>query len=359
MAEKDDQAQAAQDKLQEDLQSDDLGVRMAAQRQLRNQVATSAAATASAPAPAASDAAPALKPRPSVAQMASDAYNNVHFPDLMSSDTVQKLTDPANLGAVTGAAHSLWNSGASYNPFNSKFLQYPKDKLEEAMSGLDRYVKSQVHSDLGVDNILAKDLSNATGMPIRSNSEAQAAIDAIKAQEASRTPVTKMVNGAPKVVRYVQQGATEATPLVSSNMFDQATAAAAKYLPDVPGVQAATKWAKSVAPTIGGMASRANIAGQLADFGTRVYQGDIPGAAISAAGAAAPMLLAPEVAIPATVGALATNYLRDNPNAIAPSKMNGNHPSQMSPLSILRKSLQQSGAAGGGRGFVNPDDAQQ
>jgi len=184
-------------------------------------------------------------------------------------------------------------------------------------------------------------------------SEAQAAIDAIKAQNAARTPVTKIVNGVPTVVRYMQQGATEATPLVSSNMFDQAGAAAAKYLPSVPGVEAATKWVKSVAPTVGGMAGRANVAGQLADFGTRLYQGDVPGAAISAAGAAAPLLFAPEVAIPATMGALATNYMRDNPNMITPSK------SQLSPLSIARKSLQQSGVAGGGRGFVNPSDDQQ
>ena len=346
MAEKDDQKQAEQDQLQADLQSSDLGVRMAAQRKLRAQ-----APAAPPPAPAASNAASSLKPRPSVAEMVSDAYNKVHFPEI--ANDAKNYTDPAVVGAAAGAAHSLWNSGASYNPLNSDFLKYPKDKIMEAMSGLDKYVKSQVHSDLGVDNILAKDLQAATGMPIRSTSEAQAAIDAIKAQNSSRTPVTKMVNGVPTVVRYMQQGATEATPLVSSNVFDQTAAAAAKYLPSIPGAQSAVNWAKSIAPTVSGLAGRANVAGQLADFGTRVYQGDYPGAAISAAGAAAPMLLEPEVAIPATVGALATNYLRDHPNAISPSR------STFSPLSVAKKSLEQSGVAGGGRGFVNPENEPQ
>ena len=279
--------------------------------------ASAPAPAASAPAPAASTpasaaSAPIVK-RPSIADAAKKVAEKA--PAVQMSEIYKWFQgkDPAVVAAALGGANALWLSGAGVNPFNpTTFLQYDPRYPKKDPTGVNAYTRSQVLSNTGTNDILAKELSAASGTPVRTTREAQAAITAVEAQGAARTPITKMVNGVPTVVRYAQAAGREATPLTSPSVLGRIGDAMSSYL---PGVKSATDWAKGALPTLGAVAKSAGTAGQAVDVGARLYTGDKTGAGISAAGAIAPWLLGPEVGIPASLAALGANYLRDNPDA--------------------------------------------
>jgi len=241
--------------------------------------------------------------------------------DTENSDIAAFLNDPRNVGALGGSAVAAWRSGASFNPLNPAFLQYNEryPNPHDVKRGLNAYTASQVLSDVGESGIDVKALSKASGMPVRTMAEAQAAIEAIKAREAARSPVTKMVNGVPTAVRYIQSAGKETTPLTAPSMIGRVGTAVSEYL---PGVKAATDWVKGALPTAGKVLGGANMGLQAVDVGTRAYGGDTTGAAISGVGAVAPWLLGPQIGAPVALGTLAVNYLRDHPEALARYKRN-------------------------------------
>ena len=65
---------------------------------------------------------------------------------------------------------------------------------------LQSYLDTQLHNPKGT--VTVEGLSEKIGAPIRTQSEVQDALSAIKGAPGERKPITKMVNGVPTIVRY-------------------------------------------------------------------------------------------------------------------------------------------------------------
>ena len=251
-------------------------------------------------------------PRPSTSELVKKITETFSKPNDLQ--LAEFLRDPANAAALAGAGVGAWKSGANLNFLKpTTFLQ--SSPLKGPTGGVNQYVGTQVLHDTGTAGATAEDLKEATGKPVRTNSEAQQAIEELKARRATRTPKIKMINGVPTVVGYIQEAGKDITPLTQSSMLGRIGAAVEPYLPNVAK---ATQWAEGALPTLGKIAHYGSVAGTAVDAAARGYQKDTTGAAISGIGAVG-ALLAPEVAIPALGGAALMNYARDNPDVIPKS----------------------------------------
>jgi hypothetical protein len=168
------------------------------------------------------------------------------------------------------------------------------------------YLASQLTS-----NVSPEELAEATGKNVRTNPEVQTAIKDIQAKPRTSAPIYRRVNGEVKQVgtRYLPaKSAIELAPPQSTlgRMGDAITKVA-------PGLKPAGEFVKGALPTLGMVGKYAGIGGLLGDVGARAYGGDTTGAAISGAGGALGMMLAPQIGIPVGLGAAGINYLRDNP----------------------------------------------
>lgn len=70
----------------------------------------------------------------------------------------------------------------------------------KAPGSLQSYLDTQLHTPKG--SVTVEGLSEKIGAPIRTQSEVQDALNAIKGISGERKPITKMVNGVPTIVRY-------------------------------------------------------------------------------------------------------------------------------------------------------------
>jgi len=295
--------------LQSRLDSSDPEVRSKAMDELiaQHRAAQKAAEDTAPPAPSAVAA-----PRPSTSALAKKIGETFSKPNDLQ--LAEFLRDPANAAALTGAGVGAWKSGANLNPLKpTTFLQ--PSPFKGLNGGVNQYVNTQVLHDTGTAGVTAEDLKAATGSPVRSNSEAQQAIEELKAKSATRTPKIKIINGVPTIVGYVQEAGKDITPLTQSSVLGRMSTAIEPYLPSVAN---AAKWAEGALPILNKIAHYGSVAGTAADAAARGYQGDTLGAGISGAGLAG-ALLAPEFAIPALGGAALANYVRDNPDVIPKS----------------------------------------
>ena len=295
--------------LQSRLDSPDPEVRAEAMDELLAQHrATQKAAEEAAPSAPSAVAAP----RPSTSALAKKIGETFSKPNDLQ--LAEFLRDPANAAALAGAGVGAWKSGAHLNPLKpTTFLQ--ASPFKGPAGGVNKYVGTQALHDLGTAGVTAEDLKAATGQPVRSNSEAQQAIEELKAKSATRTPKIKIINGVPTIVGYVQEAGKDITPLTQSSVLSRLGTAVEPY---VPSVANAAKWAEGALPTLGKIAHYGSVAGTAADAAARGYQGDTIGAGISGAGLAG-AVLAPQFAVPALGGAALANYVRDNPDVVPKS----------------------------------------
>jgi hypothetical protein len=280
--------------LQDRMDSPDPDVRSEARQELIAQARALAAAAAPV----------AAAEKPTTTQIVEGAKNAVSG----GSDTklAKFLSDPANAAAILGGGAGLYRTGASLNPLRPNFLKHPGGDL----SGLRGYVASQALHDTGASGVSPEAVSEATGKPIRTMSEAQIGLEDLKAKNAQRIPVIKTVNGVPTVVGYRHASGKEATPLVTSSLMGKAVNAIEPFF---PGVRSAANFVKGALPTIKAVGQGAGVGLGIGDVASHLMQGDNTGAGISGLGAVLAGAAAPELAIPIGLSASAINYAREHP----------------------------------------------
>ena len=249
----------------------------------------------------------------------------------LSDSTLQALSEDDSHGApIADVEHEMIpmpkmsapgvGTGAAIIAGGAKTLKAVKPYLPERLGGtpagqssssLQRYLNGSLQ-DNGMKPVPLSRLSQVTGMPVRSTSEIQAAVDAIKAVPGERIPVKKLVDGVEKIVRYDTIPAREAANLESPLI---------KALPNVGKyIEPVVRNAGKVARFAQGPLAIGAVVGQAQDVMNR-KDTDPTGAVISGIGgigAAASPWFPPAAAVPAA--AMAINYARDNPDYVAKYK---------------------------------------
>ena len=249
----------------------------------------------------------------------------------LSDSTLQALSEDDSHGApIADVEHEMIpmpkmsapgvGTGAAIIAGGAKTLKAVKPYLPERLGGtpagqssssLQRYLNGSLQ-DNGMKPVPLSRLSQVTGMPVRSTSEIQAAVDAIKAVPGERIPVKKLVDGVEKIVRYDTIPAREAANLESPLI---------KALPNVGKyIEPVVRNAGKVARFAQGPLAIGAVVDQAQDVMNR-KDTDPTGAVISGIGgigAAASPWFPPAAAVPAA--AMAINYARDNPDYVAKYK---------------------------------------
>ena len=137
-----------------------------------------------------------------------------------------------------------------------------------ARDSMESYINSQLY--VPEKTVSVEQLSKAAKIPIQQSSEVQDALKLIKGTSAERTPVTKIINGVPTVVRYAQ---TSAQPRVDLSTLAQETKAAAKGPGVIEGLKSAPM--QTMGRGVGVLGELANriISPGFSQFGNRLIGG--------------------------------------------------------------------------------------
>ena len=224
---------------------------------------------------------------------------------------------PMAVGAGTGAA-TLAGKSIGVPVVNRAMSLMSPGPSAATPASLERYLNSQLQLEGQKGTVALKDFGKKVGMPVRTQSEVQDALAAIKAKPAipavppSRVPVIRNVNGVPTTVAHtVVPGVPEIPAKAATNLDDIAKMGAIeKYLP-----ASAAKYIAPVAKVLGGPLAAAGTAASIQSAINR-WPTDKTGAVISgleAVGSGMSPFL-PEVGVPLALAATGANYLRDKYN---------------------------------------------
>ena len=163
--------------------------------------------------------------------------------------------------------------------------------------GMQSYLNSQIHAPEVMSNVKLDQLAKATGMPVRTQSEVQAALESLKgspgtpAGPAQRVPNTKMINGVPTITHYNTISGTPEIPgkppVDLSQLARENYGPVQKQLAELGFEKPIAKVMKYAAPVLQYAAKPLAIAGGAGEFQdahNRYKNEDYVGAGISAVG---------------------------------------------------------------------------
>jgi hypothetical protein len=277
-----------------------------------------------------------------VARKAADAFSG-NAPGMIS----EFLSDPRGAAMAAGAGLGAYRSGANFNPLNPAFMQY-NPRYEPGLGPAPRASRiRQIQGAQALEEAKAAQAAlpeaRAPMQYYETGSPAEAArTGASSAERALTSQVSSSSFNAPfrnisetdKASLYHQTGPTKVIMMggkpfeipigadipsspATSGLSPAAPASKAQRLFEsfqqaVPGAKSTINFVKGAAPTVGTILKGAGTLGNIADVGMRAMEGDKAGMAISALGALG-VGMNPWTGIPLGLGALGTNYLRDNP----------------------------------------------
>jgi hypothetical protein len=242
------------------------------------------------------------------------------------------LGDPRGAGAITGAGIGAYQSGASFNPFKPYFLQNnpryngvtppprstfnfegassPSSPVYETATGKASMAGRTGAENMFTNQVANQSFANAPKGRIESFQSSGIKGPSLNQLHAEMGPTeVKMIGGRPMEIPLGSANPLPTTETPPSSITGRTVGALENAF---PGAKTVVQWAKGALPTISAIGKGAGVGASLADIGSRAMQGDYPGMGISGIGAAG-MLAAPEIGIPLSLGSLAINYLRDNP----------------------------------------------
>ena len=249
------------------------------------------------------------------------------------------LSDPRVASMIPGAAIGAYKSGASFNPLNPDFLKYlpkqgtpvapapalpplafkppeaPLPIYDEAVG--NRMLTSNWGLNQGISQAQRRGQSIGDAARIAQGLEPENVVGRAGPMVATNQNIMVPLDTARQMqnaqdVTHAASIAQTAVPAAGKEA-ENAAGALSRYF---PGVAKAANWVKGALPVAGAIAKGAGGAFGAMDTGLRAADKDYLGAGISALGTIAPFVAAPEIAIPAAIGAAGINYMRDHPNAI-------------------------------------------
>jgi len=242
------------------------------------------------------------------------------------------LGDPRGAGAIAGAGIGAYQSGASFNPFKPYFLQNnpryngvtppprstfnfegasnPNTPVYNTATGQASTAGRSAAENMLTNSVANQSFANAPKGKIESFKNSGIEGPSLNQLHAEMGPTeVKMIGGRPMEIPLGSANPLPTTETPPSSIAGKTIGALENAF---PGAKTVAQWVKGALPTISAIGKGAGVGASLADMGSRAMQNDYPGMGISGIGAAG-MLAAPEVGIPLSLGSLATNYLRDNP----------------------------------------------
>jgi len=242
------------------------------------------------------------------------------------------LSDPRGAGAMAGAGIGAYQSGASFNPFKPYFLQNnpryngvtppprstfnfegasnPNTPVYGTATGQASTAGRSAAENMLTNQVANQSFANAPKGRIESFQNSGIKGPSLNELHGQMGPTeVKMIGGRPMEIPLGSANPLPTTETPPSSITGKTIGALENAF---PGAKTVAQWAKGALPTISSIGKGASRFANLADVYSRGVQEDYPGMGISAIGAAG-MLAAPEIEIPLNLGALAINYLRDNP----------------------------------------------
>jgi hypothetical protein len=268
--------------------------------------------------------------KPTTADMVRKAADVLGGTDVNS--LASSLSDPRLAGAVLGGAYGLYKSGASLNPIKPYFLQSnprysgitppprptftpppPTTPVYGTATGQASTAGKTAAENMFTNQVANKSFAQAGEGRIANLAE-HGITGPTSAQMYAHTGPTEvvMIGGKPMEIPLGAANNLH-TPEIPIQQEGQISRTMGSLEKSFPGLKTAGQWIKGALPTLKEMSHKAGVVGAAADVGSRAMEGDYTGAGISGLGTVAGMLAAPEIGIPAAVGSMGVNYLRDHP----------------------------------------------
>lgn len=251
---------------------------------------------------------------------------------------LSSLSDPRVAAMIPGAAIGAYKSGASFNPLNPDFLKYlPKQgtpvqpttapqplAFKPPASPIPIYDEAvgnkMLTSNWGLNQGIARAQQHGQSMGdaarIAQGLEPENVVGRAGPMVATNQNIMVPLDTARQMqnAQDTTHATTSAAQAAAPSAAEESGGIAGALGRYFPGAVKAANWAKGALPVAGAIAKGAGGAFGAVDSGLRVANKDYLGAGISALGTVAPFIAAPEIAIPATLGAAGINYLRDHPD---------------------------------------------